>query len=135
MAFPSSCPIFGQSAELTPLPHSPSLSVLSLKGVLSVVKCNRSLGNFWFRGKNHFSSLGSVTRGPHQSLSQEARERKEVLFRDSILIALRKSSGWGRLKPNGQGKGILKYKASFLRELFLVLFLQANSGFYLSGPR
>ena len=69
------------------------------------------------------------------SVSFPRSSRKEVLFTDSILIALRKSTGWGRLKPNGQGKGILKYKASFLRELFLVLFLQANSGFYLSGPR
>ena len=69
------------------------------------------------------------------SVSFPRSSRKEVLFTDSILIALRKSTGWGWLKPNGQGKGILKYKASFLRELFLVLFLQANSGFYLSGPR
>ena len=54
----------------------------------------------------------------------------------STVLALRKIRGGGRSEPNSQGKGILKYKASFLRELFLVPFFQANSGYsYLSGPR
>lgn len=85
MAFPPSCPIFCQSAEFTPLPHSPSLSVLSSKGPLSVVKCNWSQGEFLVPMQEPLQITCSVTGGPHQSLSREARERKEVLFTASTL--------------------------------------------------
>lgn len=141
MTFPPSCPIFCQSAEFTPLPHSPSLSVLSSKGPLSVVKCNWSQGEFLVPMQEPLQITCSVTGGPHQSLSREARERKEVLFTASTLTALRKSSAMRQVRgPRARERASCKYKASFLRELSLVLssaqFSQVNSGYpYLSGPR